>query len=403
MLHLSSKINSVSLGTRLNLATMGGEGGRWVWRVGSNRFKNEKVNLSVLFFCSGFNHSCSGDGIVLDECNRQCFCKDGRPTNCYRIRKDFTEMSFEERRRFVRALKTVSMRDPYRRTYDLVTKLHPKFFEPIHEKEFFFPWHRWYLFIFENLLRHVDCRVTVPYWNWARAVSRKRLWRHTGIRDIWNSGSHGVGGNGNSRNGCVRTGPFRTGKWSLPKWLNSNCLSREFDYQAHLPGERYVKNLNKLPWSKFSKFEAGVRKYMHNDLHNAIGGTMSEDESAVAPEFWCHHSFLDKIWSNWQDHGLRYKFVYYRNISKTLPGGTHFGWEFTDLQNQPHCVRVLYEESHDKKVPVRSEERRRSHGNYVLEEDEVNDDDDDEEDEEYSDDDVLENEAYDDQQDENGL
>ena len=347
-------------------------------------FKNNKVN----FFFSGFKHTCSDEEIVFDECNRRCFCKDGRPTNCYRIRKDFIEMSLEERRLYVRALQTVSKRDPFRMTYDLVASLHSEFFGPIHDKEFFFPWHRWYLFIFENLLRHVDCRVTVPYWNWARAASRNRLWRHTGIRDIWNSGSHGLGGNGDFRTGCVRTGPFRAGKWWLPTWLNSNCLSREFDYHAALPGERYVKNLNKLPWSKFSKFEAGVRRDMHNDLHNAVGGTMSEDESSAAPEFWCHHSFLDKIWSNWQDHGPRYKFAYYRSINKTLPGGTHFGWEFMDLQNQPHCVRVLYEESPDEKVSEGSMKRRRSHGNYVSQEDEVNDDDNEEEEEEKDDDDV---------------
>jgi len=304
--------------------------------------------LSKAFKGKGFSHSCSGEGIVYDECNRRCHCKDGQLTDCYRIRKDFTEMSFGERRRFVRAFKAVSKDPPYRSTYDLVTVLHPHFFESIHEKELFFPWHRWYLLVFENLLRHVDCRVTVPYWNWARAVSRKRLWRHTGIRDIWNPGSHGLGGNGESRTGCVRSGPFKIGKWSLPKWLNSDCLSRDFDYKTDLPGQWYVEYLNRLPWNKFSKFEDGVRDYMHNDMHNAIGGTMSEDESAVAPEFWCHHAFLDKIWSDWQDHGPRYKFAYYRSVNKTLPGGTHFGWEFMDLQNQPHCVRILYEKTRDE-------------------------------------------------------
>ena len=75
---------------------------------------------------------------------------------------------------------------------------------------------------------------------------------------------------------------------------------------------------------------------------------MSEDESAVAPEFWCHHAFLDKIWSNWQDRGPKYKFAYYRSINTTLPGGTHFGREFMDLRYQPQCVRVLYEETRER-------------------------------------------------------
>ena len=296
-------------------------------------------------------------------------------------------MSFDERRLYVRAFKTVSIKAPYKRTYDLLTKLHPKFFDVIHEKDLFFPWHRWYLSVFENLLRHVDCRVTMPYWNWARAVSRKRLWRQTYIRDIWNPGTHGLGGNGDFQSGCVRSGPFKKGKWSLPTWLNSDCLSREFDHKMLLPGEWFVKDLKKIPLNNFDKFEASVREFLHNDLHNAIGGTMSQDESAVAPEFWCHHAFLDKIWSNWQDHGPKYKFAYYRGINKTLPGGTHFGWEFMDLQNQPHCVRVLYQESSEKEIPAGTEEQEARHGYYGPDYEEGNDYDNDNDDDEDDDDD----------------
>lgn len=295
-------------------------------------------------------------------------------------------MSFEERRRYVRAFKVVSKEAPYRSTYDLVTVLHPAFFDLIHEKEFFFPWHRWYLFVFENLLRHVDCRVTVPYWNWARAVSRKRLWRHTDIRDIWNPGPHGFGGNGESRTGCVRSGPFKAGHWSLPAWLDSDCLSREFDYDFDLPGEWYVKDISKIHWRRFSKFESGVRDYMHNDLHNAIGGTMSKDESAAAPEFWCHHAFLDKIWSDWQDRGSRYKFAYYKKINTTLPGSKYFGWQFMDLQNQPDCVRVLYQESGVEKIPTGTEERTRNHGDHADDKDNNDDDGDDVDDDDDGDD-----------------
>lgn len=326
----------------------------------------KRNTTNPLFSFSGFNHSCSGSGIIYDECNRLCYCKDGKPSDCHRIRKDFIEMPLEERRRFVRALKVVSMQHPYKRTYDIITRFHFKFFDIIHEKNLFFPWHRWYISIFENLLRHVDCRVTVPYWNWARAVSRKRLWRHTDKRDIWNPGPHGFGGDGNSGSGCVRSGPFSVGKWYLPVWHGHDCLSREFDRKMFLPGEWYVNDLNKIPWNQFNKFESGVRDYMHNDLHNAVGGTMSEDSSALAPEFWCHHAFLDKIWSNWQDHGPKYKFIYFKKINKRLPGGAHFGWEFMDLQHQPHCIQVLYDEPIEEKTPPGNEEQatHRRHRNY---------------------------------------
>lgn len=344
---------------------------------------SDLTRLSRAFTGTGFNHSCSGEGLVFDECNRRCICRDGRPTDCYRIRKEFTEMTFEERRRYLRVFKMASKKSPFRKTYDIVTKLHAKFFDDIHEKELFFTWHRWYLLVFENLLHHLDCRVTVPYWDWARAVSRKRLFRHTGIRDIWNSGPHGLGGNGTLRSHCVQSGLFKVGLWSLPAWLGSGCLSRVFDNRIRLPGEWYVKNLNKLQWDEFNDFEEAVSDGMHNDLHNAIGGTMSEDASSVAPEFWLHHAFLDKIWSNWQDRGPRYKFAYYMNIKRRLPGSAHFGWEFMDLQNQPHCVKVLYEETRDEEIPVPAKEWTSNYGNYESEDDDSDDvDDEDNEDDE---------------------
>ena len=329
---------------------------------------------------------------MYDECNRRCRCKDDHLTDCYRIRKDFITMPLEERRRYVRALKVVSSEAPYMSTYDLITKLHPKFFYIIHEKLFFFPWHRWYLFVFENLLRHVDCRVTVPYWNWAQAVSRKRMWRHTDIQDIWNPGPHGLGGNGEFGSRCVRTGPFKAGKWSLPSWLSSECLSRNFDHKYYLPGEWYVSYLIKIPSNKFHKFESGVRDYMHNDLHNAVGGTMALDESANAPEFWSHHAFLDKIWSNWQDRGPKYKFVFYRSINRTLPGSNHFGWEFMDLQNQPHCIKIVYEESHDEKVSDTTDDGLDSNSDDLIKyyiDDEDDDDDNDDDDDDDDDDDGI--------------
>lgn len=304
----------------------------------------------------GFNRRCYGDRIVFDECHRRCLCKNGKFTKCHRVRKEFTEMSLKERRRYVRTFRKASKDVPYKWTYDIITKMHPQFFDTIHERELFFPWHRWYLLLFENLLRCIDCRVTVPYWNWAHAVSRKRVWRQ-GLQDIWSSGFHGFGGNGDGRTGCVKTGPFKAKLWSLPSWLDSACLSRNFDYKYKLPGEMFVNDLRKLHWKSFCAFDEGVRE-MHDDLHNAIGGVMEEKESSAAPEFWLHHAFLDKIWSDWQDRGPEYKFAYFWKVKKKLPGATHLSWELLDLQNQPHCVRILYV-SHNR--PGKTENGKRSH------------------------------------------
>lgn len=41
------------------------------------------------------------------------------------------------------------------------------FFILLISKRQFLPWHRWYLMKMENILRKIDCRATIPYWDWS--------------------------------------------------------------------------------------------------------------------------------------------------------------------------------------------------------------------------------------------
>ena len=225
---------------------------------------------------------------------------------CYRIRKDFTSMTIKERIRYINTLKIVSSQQPFKEDYDKLTKIHPDYFWEIHVLKFFFPWHRWYILQFENLLRKIDCRVTVPYWDWTRAVSGNVIFRQSHFRDIWHPGPHGLGGNGTTTDHCVEKGPFSRRKWKMSPWLSYNCLRRNFRTNPQLTDSSYVNALFQLSQKKFKCFEYAVRLYIHNDLHNAIGGTMSVKESGSAPEFWFHHGYLDKLWAKWQNRGPRF-------------------------------------------------------------------------------------------------
>ena len=54
-----------------------------------------------------------------------------------------------------------------------------------------------------------------------------------------------------------------------------------------------------------------------------------------------------------------------------------------DLQDQPHCVKVLYEETRDEEIPERAEEWRGNHGNYESDGDDSDDVEDEENDESF--------------------
>ena len=129
----------------------------------------------ILF--SGFERQCEGKGVVYDECNRRCLCQDGEPVNCYRVRKEFLSMSLKEREHYLQVFLKASILPQFKAQFDHILTIHPAYFWRIHVLKYFFPWHRWYILKFENLLRQVDCRVTVPYWDWSRSKSNGTFYR----------------------------------------------------------------------------------------------------------------------------------------------------------------------------------------------------------------------------------
>jgi hypothetical protein len=262
-------------------------------------------------------------------------------------------MSLDERRLYIRTLKTVSTVQPYKRVYDEMTSYHPQWFEDVHQLKYFFPWHRWYILTFENFLRQIDCRVTVPYWDWSQALSDGRLWRTGYLHDIWYPGAHALGGNGEGVELCVQNGPFRQDAWTLSAFVNQSCLSREFNdcFANDLPNRTVTDSYLKISYVEFQEFENSVREIMHDNFHNAVGGVMSYDESANAPEFWFHHAFLDKTWADWQNRGLKFKHQYFPSVKSNLPGNNVNGADYINLSRQPLCVRVEYDPISDSDFP----------------------------------------------------
>ena len=119
-------------------------------------------------------------------------------------------MSKEERQRFVRTFKALTTEPVYKNRFEKYSGIHKNYFQTgIHSVNFFFPWHRWYMWKFENIQREVDCRNTLPYWDWIHWSDR--AWNTS--TGIWKSDDEdGLGGNGNRDKGyCVQTGPFRGG------------------------------------------------------------------------------------------------------------------------------------------------------------------------------------------------
>lgn len=164
--------------------------------------------------------------------------------------------------------------------------------------------------------------------------------------DFWAPGKGGFGGNGSPPGGCVNTGPFREGEWSLIRSAGGGCLKRNFNgrFPDLISLASLLKSTSKS--ADFSKFESQLRVVFHNNVACTIGGTMCTKHAASAPEFFLHHGFIDKIWSDWQKQSPAHKFQkFFRNQKPKMPATGYRSKDFLDLSNQPDCVCVEYVEA----------------------------------------------------------
>lgn len=290
---------------------------------------------------------CGNASIVYNKCNDECECQQGKLVKCYRVRREFTQMSMADRRRYIEVYKRASLDPSFVDDFKKLVGCHilmPN--ELLHLSPIIFlPWHRWYLVQWENFLRKIDCRVTLPFWDWSRVGSN--WWRETDPSDVWNSGDHGLGGNGVPPENCVEDGPFRKEVWNLTRMAGGGCLKRRFNYSMILPNRNIFLNFLSYPVSEFLTFENFIRKDAHAAVHVAIGGIMFFTNSSNAPEIIFHHGFLDKIWSTWQKKGKEYKFTFFQETHFKLPFSSTYVRQWLDNDNLPGGIKVRYENLRD--------------------------------------------------------
>ncbi len=136
----------------------------------------------------------------------------------------------------------------------------------------FLYWHRRYLLEFEAALKSVNANAFIPYWNWAvdRAIP-----------------------------------PFIAG--FLPQVFVPAAggnpaatyqVQRDPGHQASLPTVSQIQALitHKYSYRRF----AGLLETAHDNVHEWVGGTMSNIPPAPAdPLFWMHHAQVDRIFDLW--------------------------------------------------------------------------------------------------------
>ena len=212
-----------------------------------------------------------------------------------------------------------------------------------HGSTFFLPWHRYYVWHYEQALR-TECgyKGYQPYWNWGRYA------KDPANSPLFNGDEYSMGGNGakveyagvqlpgaprpynvilpGDGGGCVTAGPFRNmsvnlGPMSpvlpnLPRnprtdgfGYNPRCLRRDINKNsaavttANYTYDLITGNSNMYWFQTVMEGQFPLGKWgVHTGGHYTVGGDPGGDfyTSPGDPVFWLHHAQVDRVWWIWQ-------------------------------------------------------------------------------------------------------
>ncbi len=177
------------------------------------------------------------------------------------IRKNFSNLTDEERELFVQALYHVKSTG----LVDEFAEMHARHFSHgIHRSSHFLPWHREFLIRFEQALQAHNPAVTIPYWDSTVNTSPSD--------PLWNDRF---------------LGQFSSA-WDLQRTLGSDTLPTS---------QQVATNQNR---ATYGSFWPELERVIHNAPHRWVGGVMASAASPDDPIFYLHHGWIDLLWVRWQ-------------------------------------------------------------------------------------------------------
>ncbi|ETS86011.1 hypothetical protein PFICI_04036 [Pestalotiopsis fici W106-1] len=170
----------------------------------------------------------------------------------------------------------------------------------IHSVGQFLPWHRWYIYAHEVMLRD-QCNYTgpLPWWDEAKDADTGNAFSSP----MWSADA--FGGNGTGSDLCVVDGAFANHTEHIgPGLANTDyCLDRSWDNEWAVESANSTSVKNCTRHNDYETFWQCMvaEKSTHKGIHTAVGGLMGDkDTSPGDPIFFLHHNYVDRIWWQWQ-------------------------------------------------------------------------------------------------------
>lgn len=184
-------------------------------------------------------------------------------------RKSFTALNVGERQILADALNAIFESGI---AWDFADE-HNEYNFKIHRGPAFLPWHRHFLFRFEQYLKRFDSRLSLPYWDWTSADSRDLE------AEPWKS--------------------FFGGRANTGGKVQWNTRRAQSGDDSSLPSLSAIVGL--LYDDEYKRFRR-IEGTHHSGPHVFVGGDMNTPLSPRDPLFYLHHCNVDRIWSFWQQN-----------------------------------------------------------------------------------------------------
>jgi tyrosinase len=171
----------------------------------------------------------------------------------------------------------------------------PMYCHQAHGKPAFLPWHRAYLYRFEQALRDTGYDVMLPWWDWTKEREVPAPYEEQTRPD----------GSGNPLRSvlindlAIQEGLEGKGEAGTKELAETpNTFRRPNLPGSHLPTAGEIATV--LEYPDFQRFTNNLDDY-HGNVHMWVGGHMTDvPYAAYDPLFWAHHCMIDRIWRIWQ-------------------------------------------------------------------------------------------------------
>ncbi|MDQ2883668.1 MAG: tyrosinase family protein [Actinomycetota bacterium] len=187
----------------------------------------------------------------------------------------------------------------------------------VHHQWHWLPWHRVYLYLFEQSLQDQVPGVTIPWWDWTSDDAHAN-----GIPSAFTDPATPDGNPNPLLKASIQVlNP-------QPNWPTETHRSPQPPDSPLLPTRNDITGSLRIPFfdsdpTGFSENFAGY----HDNVHVWVGGEMGiVPWSSYDPLFWSHHCMVDRVWYLWQIQPTNANFVWDPDLLTTplIVPGTSF-------------------------------------------------------------------------------